>query len=92
MEYGEMLSYLKEGRRAARVGWKIKDVWLILVPEQILTSIEPNSFYDNCGFLVGTKIPPRIEMKTIEGNTCVGYTDFTEDQLATDWYILIDID
>jgi hypothetical protein len=91
MTYGEVLCELKNGRRATRVGWNGKDMWIILVPGRILNSIEPNSFYDKCGFLAGTKILPHIDMKTGNGDMCVGWTASQADQLSTDWYILIDI-
>jgi hypothetical protein len=91
MTYGEVLTELKNGRRATRVGWTGRDMWIILTPGRILTSIQPDSSYDKCGFPIGTKILPHIDMKTTNGDMCIGWTASQADQLSTDWYILIDL-
>lgn len=90
MTYGEVLCELKNGHRAARAGWNGKGMWIILASGRVLTSIEPNSFYDKCGFKAGIKILPHIDMRTANGDMCVGWSASQEDQLSTDWYLLID--
>lgn len=86
MTYGEALCALKNGARVAREGWNGKGMWVILVPGRTLTSTEPNSFYDKCGFKDGVTILPHIDMKTAQGDMCVGWTASQADQLADDWF------
>jgi hypothetical protein len=88
MNYGKALEALQDGYRVARKGWNGKDMWLILVPGRILESIQPDSFYDKCGFKKGTEILSHIDMKTADGKMLIGWTPNQVDQLANDWQII----
>lgn len=90
MTYGDALKKLKDGYRVARRGWSGKGMWVILAPGRTLTSIQPDSFYDKCGFKAGITILPHLDMKTAQGDMCVGWAASQADQLADDWYTVVD--
>ncbi len=85
LTFGEALELLKKGYRVARKGWNGKGMWLILTPGRIVENLEPNSFYDKCGFEAPVTIAGHIDMKASDGTMVVGWLASQTDMLANDW-------
>lgn len=82
------LAQLKAGKRIARQGWNGKGMWLILTQGRIVENLEPNSFYEKCGFEAPVTICSHIDMKAADGSMVVGWLASQTDMLAEDWVIL----
>ena len=65
-------------------------MWIILTPGRTLTSIQPDSLYDKCGFEAGITILPHIDMKTAQGDMAIGWLASQADQLSEDWYTVVE--
>jgi hypothetical protein len=75
LDFGGAVSALKMGRRVYREGWNGKGMWLGLVKEITLTSVENG------------KPLPWIGMKTADDHF-VPWTASQTDMLAEDWRIV----
>jgi hypothetical protein len=62
-------------------------MYLILVPGRVITDLEPNSFYEKCGFEAPVTINSHIDMKAADGSMVVGWLASQTDVLANDWMI-----
>jgi hypothetical protein len=78
----------KEGKKVSRSGWNGKDMWLILTPGRVVETLEPNSFYDKCGFQAPVTITGHIDMKAADGSMVVGWLASQSDMLADDWVVV----
>jgi hypothetical protein len=88
MTFGLALEALKMGQKVARKGWNGKDMWVILTPGRIVEELEPNSFYDKCGFEAPVAINGHIDMRAADGAMVVGWLASQTDMLAEDWHIV----
>ena len=90
MTFGEAIEKLKQGDKVARSGWNGKGMWLILTKGRIISSIEPNSFYEKCGFEAPVTICSHIDMKAADGSMVVGWLASQTDMLSEDWVLVKD--
>ncbi len=88
MTFGLAIEALKHGERVARTGWNGKGMWLILTHGRVINNIEPNSFYERCGFEAPVTICSHIDMKAADGSMVVGWLASQTDMLADDWIIV----
>lgn len=88
MSFGLALEALEKGCRVAREGWNGKNMWLILTPGRVINSVEPNSFYERCGFEAPVTICGHIDMKAADGSMVVGWLASQSDMLSKDWIIV----
>lgn len=88
LNFGDAIELLKAGKRVARKGWNGKGMWLILTPGRVIDSVEPNSFYEKCGFEAPITITSHIDMKAADGSMVVGWLASQTDMLAEDWVIV----
>lgn len=88
LTFGEALEYLKKGARVARQGWNGKGMWVILTKGRVVENLEPNSFYEKCGFEAPVTICSHIDMKAADGSMVVGWLASQTDMLAEDWIVL----
>lgn len=88
MTFGLAIEALKRGERVARAGWNGKGMWLILTHGRVINNIEPNSFYERCGFEAPVTICSHIDMKAADGSMVVGWLASQTDMLAEDWCII----
>ena len=86
--FGDALMALKQGKKVARSGWNGKGMWLILTQGRIVENLEPNSFYEKCGFEAPVTICSHIDMKAADGSMVVGWLASQTDVLADDWVII----
>lgn len=75
-DFGEALSYVKDGGRAARAVWVMGGSWIRLV--------EPEGTSD---FDYGMENKPYLELKDAD-DTLVPWVATQEDLLAEDWILL----
>jgi len=96
MDFGKALEALKEGKRVARKGWNGKGMYLYLVhgctvdKENLRNEA---SFHLPCdeGAMHGTGVAnflSHIDMRTANGDVCVGWLASQTDMLAEDWVIV----
>ena len=88
MTFGLAIEALKRGERVARKGWNGKGMWLILTHGRVVENLEPNSFYERCGFEAPVTICSHIDMKAADGSMVVGWLASQTDMLAEDWVIV----
>ena len=88
LTFGMAIEAMKRGRRVARSGWNGKGMWIILNEGRTVESLEPNSFYDKCGFKAPVFIGSHIDMKAADGSMVVGWLASQTDMLAEDWCIV----
>ncbi|WP_345872890.1 DUF2829 domain-containing protein [Shewanella algae] len=88
MNFGQAIESLKSGMKVARNGWNGKGMWLVFTPGRVIENVEPNSFYDKCGFEAPVKICSHIDMKAADGSMVVGWLASQTDMLAEDWYVV----
>ncbi len=88
MTFGLAIEALKRGHKVARAGWNGKGMWLILTHGRVINNIEPNSFYERCGFEAPVTICSHIDMKAADGSMVVGWLASQTDMLAEDWSIV----
>ena len=86
--FSTALDVLKSGRKVARTGWNGKGMWLILTPGRVVNILEPNSFYEKCGFEAPVRITGHIDMKAADGSMVVGWLASQSDMLAEDWIVV----
>ena len=88
MGFGGALDALERGERVARTGWNGKGMWLILTHGRVINNVEPNSFYERCGFEAPVTICSHIDMKAADGSMVVGWLASQTDMLAKDWQVV----
>lgn len=96
MNFGQALEALKAGKKVAREGWNGKGMYLYLVngstvekeklrneASQVL-SVDKQAMHktDAAVFL------PHIDMRTANGDVCVGWLASQTDMLSEDWKIV----
>jgi len=70
--FGHAIDAMKQGFKVARAGWNGADMWIMLNPGRVVENLEPNSFYDRCGFEAPVTIGDHIDMKAADGSMVVG--------------------
>lgn len=88
MSFGHAIECLKVGYRVARKGWNGKEMWLVMTPGRVVENLEPNSFYDKCGFEAPVTINSHIDMRAADGSMVVGWLASQTDMLAEDWVVI----
>lgn len=85
MNFGDVLSELENGKRAARTGWNGKDMWICLMPgvtiPECIVNGRTKKFWPN------GDLPclPYFVMKTADGKWQPGWLASQSDMLAEDW-------
>jgi hypothetical protein len=69
--FGDALKILKDGDKAARVGWNGKGMWLRIVPEMLEGT-------------TGRRLLPYIQMRTVDDDL-VPWLASQTDLLTEDW-------
>lgn len=86
VDFGQALSYLREGRKVARQGWNGKGMYITLkpgYPEGIVANEATRKAHSlEVGSII--KYAPYLEMKTVDG-TLVPWLASQTDILAGDW-------
>ena len=96
MNFGEALEALKAGKKVAREGWNGKGMYIYLVhgfdcdKEHLrneASKILPHDDVAMHGTGVATFLS-HIDMRTANGDVCVGWLASQTDMLAEDWVIV----
>lgn len=84
MNFGEILKALKEGKKAARVGWNGQGIFAYLVPAN---TYKAQTEAARAQF--GENVPYRayFALKTVQNDIAV-WSPNTSDILAEDWVVL----
>ena len=96
MDFGKALEALKTGKKVARTGWNGKGMYLYLVHG---TSVDKENLRNEASFVLpndeiamhGTGVAeflPHIDMRTANGDVCVGWLASQIDMLAEDWVVV----
>ena len=85
--FSKALELLKQGEKITRKGWNGKGMWIIYTPGRVIENLEPNSFYDKCGFEAPVTITGHIDMKAADGSMVVGWLASQTDLFADDWMV-----
>lgn len=96
LTFGSAIEALKSGKKAARVGWNGKGMWLSLsVPGDVNYSVIPASaFWSDNNREYAEKngghalVLPTITMKTASGEILIGWLASQTDMLAEDWMLV----
>lgn len=88
MSFGHAIEMAKLGCKVARSGWNGKNMWVLLTPDRTISNLEPNSFYDKCGFEAPVTIGSHFDMKAADGSMVVGWLASQSDMLADDWIVV----
>lgn len=92
VNYGEVLSALKLGKKAQRVGWNGKNMWIALMPG--VKSLPAKDFWnphaakfaeENGG---QAEILPYFIFKTADNKILMGWLASQTDMVAEDWVIM----
>ena len=96
MNFGKALEALKEGKKVARKGWNGKGMYLYLVHGT--TVAKENLRNEALHILQNDKMAmhetgvakflPHIDMRTSDGDVCIGWLASQTDMLAEDWIML----
>lgn len=95
MNFGQALESLKAGKKVARKGWNGKGMYLYLVNGKMVDKenlVNEASFHlpNDEGAMHGTNVAeflPHIDMRTANGDICVGWLASQTDMLAEDWIV-----
>lgn len=96
MNFGEALEALKEGKKVARAGWNGKGMYIYLVHG---SSVDKENLRNEASVMLpndetamhGTNVAvflPHIDMRTTNGDVCVGWIASQTDMLSEDWTIV----
>lgn len=96
MNFGEAIRNLKNGKKVARQGWNGKGMYLYLVHG---THVDKEYLKNEASFhlpndemaMHGTDVAvflSHIDMRTANGDICVGWLASQTDMLAEDWVIV----
>ena len=103
LTFAEMMFFLKDGYKAARVGWNGKKMCIFLTePSEVPYGKCKKAVQDaiNCAdstrvgdaTIAGTeyvvKINPHVDMVCADGSITCGWVASQTDMMARDWYIL----
>ncbi len=96
MNFGEALEALKDGKKVAREGWNGKGMYLYLVHGRLVdVDMLQLEAYDALakdeGAMHDTGVVQflsHIDMRTANGDVCVGWLASQTDMLAEDWKIV----
>ena len=96
MNFGKALEALKEGKKVARKGWNGKNMYLYLVHGT--TVAKENLRNEALHILQNDKMAmhetgvakflPHSDMRTSNGDVCIGWLASQTDMLAEDWIVL----
>lgn len=95
-DFGQAITYLKQGKKVAREGWNGKGMWIVLMPSLYLPSydsqVEGAKVNDRTAKHIGTDKPldsqPYIAMWTAAEQWQPGWLASQADILAEDWQIV----
>ena len=80
MNFGEALEALKQGSKAARLGWNGKGIFIELqVPDENSKMSSPYIFIDTTGLQTNNEMAPKSRVPWLASQT---------DMLAGDWEIV----
>lgn len=93
MDFGKALEALKNGKKVARTGWNGKGMYLYLVHG---TTVDKENLRNEASQILpndemamhGTGVAeflPHIDMRTANGDICIGWLASQTDMLAEDW-------
>ena len=96
MDFGKALEALKNGKKVAREGWNGKGMYLYLVHG---TMVDKENLRNEASQILpademamhGTDVAeflPHIDMRTANGDICVGWLASQTDMLAEDWVVV----
>lgn len=96
MDFGKALEALKAGKKVARMGWNGKGMYLYLVHG---TDVDKENLRNEASVMLtddkmamhGTDVAtflPHIDMRTANGDVCVGWLASQTDMLSEDWCIV----
>ena len=96
MDFGKALDVLKNGKKVAREGWNGKGMYLYLVHG---TTVDKENLRNEASQILpademamhGTDVAeflPHIDMRTANGDICVGWLAAQTDMLAEDWVVV----
>lgn len=88
-DFGFAISWLKAGKKVARLGWNGKGMWLILVPGTPKAELRDGTPYASALQQPSCEILPHIDMWTVnaQGRRAMlpGWVASQSDMLADDW-------
>ena len=96
MNFGKALEALKEGKKVSRKGWNGKGMYIYLVhgfdcdKENLRNEASKFLSHDDVA-MHGTGVATflsHIDMRTANGDVCVGWLASQTDMLAEDWIVL----
>ena len=80
MNFGQALQALKQGNKAARLGWNGKGIFIELqVPDENSKMTSPYIFIDTTGLQTNNEMAPKSRVPWLASQT---------DMLAEDWEIV----
>ncbi len=96
MTFGHAIEALKKGKKVARIGWNGKDMYLYLVrgrmiDREYLVNEADKILPSDDGAMHHTgyaQFLSHIDMRTANGDICVGWLASQTDMLAEDWMIV----
>ena len=96
MNFGKALEALKEGKKVTRKGWNGKGMYLYLVRgttvgKENLRNEASQILQNDEMAMHGTSVAkflPHIDMRTSNGDICIGWLASQTDMLAEDWIVL----
>lgn len=89
MDFGDALKALRNGKRVARLGWRTKGYWLVLVPGSKIVPQAGRPLGVAAPELVGTQVDYRPHIDKWYGQGRVGtWAPSHEALLAEDWTVL----
>lgn len=96
MDFGKALEALKNGKKVAREGWNGKGMYLYLVhgttvDKENLRNEASRILTDDEMAMHGTGVAeflPHIDMRTANGDICVGWLASQTDMLSEDWIVV----
>lgn len=95
-DFGTAIGFLKDGMKVARKGWNGKGMYLYLVHG---TTVDKENLRNEASQILpndemamhGTGVAeflPHIDMRTANGDICIGWLASQADMLAEDWVIV----
>ena len=96
MNFGKALEALKAGKKVSRKGWNGKGMYLYLVHG---TTVDKENLRNEASQILqndemamhGTGVAeflPHIDMRTSNGDICIGWLASQTDMLAEDWIVV----
>ena len=96
MDFGKALEALKNGKKVARTGWNCKGMYLYLVHG---TTVDKENLRNEASQILPNdemamhrtgvaEFLPHIDMRTANGDICIGWLASQTDMLAEDWIVV----